>query len=100
MNKSRRQFLTDSSKTLASITLSPLVTASVIPKKGSANEKINIALIGAKSQGFADLRQALKQPNVECVAICDIDDAILNQRTDEVSSIKGKKPLQYKDFRK
>ena len=100
MNTSRRQFLTDSSKTLASFSLGPLVASSLISNKGSANDKINVALIGAKSQGFADLRQALKQANVECVAICDIDDAILNQRVDEVSRIQGKKPLQYKDFRK
>src|SRR3984893_1477383 len=37
-----------------------------------ANDRIRIALIGAGDRGMEDLKTALKQPNVECVAIADI----------------------------
>jgi predicted dehydrogenase len=100
MSKTRRQFITDSSKALAAVSIAPFAASTLHPKKGSAGDRINVALIGSRSQGFADLRQALKQPNVECIGICDIDDSVLNQRIDDVYKIQNKKPAQYKDFRK
>lgn len=106
MNKSRRQFLADSSKLLAATSLSAIIpgvasaSSSFVSQKTAANDKIVVALIGARSQGFSDLSQALKQAGVECGAICDIDDAVLAQRTADVLKIQGKAPLQYKDFRK
>ena len=63
-------------------------------------DKIRIALIGARSMGFGNLENALKQPGVECAAICDIDDSILNQRIADVVKIQGKSPESFKDFRK
>src|ERR1700755_2437406 len=37
-----------------------------------ANDRIRIGLIGAGDRGMDDLKTALKQPNVECVAIAYI----------------------------
>jgi predicted dehydrogenase len=37
-----------------------------------ANDTIRIGLIGAGSRGQTDLKHALKQPKVECVAIADV----------------------------
>jgi predicted homoserine dehydrogenase-like protein len=37
-----------------------------------ANDRIRIGLIGAGDRGMEDLKTALKQPNIECVAIADI----------------------------
>jgi predicted dehydrogenase len=37
-----------------------------------ANDRIRIGLIGAGDRGQEDLKNALKQPNVECVAIADV----------------------------
>ncbi len=102
MASSRRQFLSNSSKLIAATGIAGFApaTSSSGSAKVSANDKISVALIGARSQGMADLRQALKQPGVHCAAICDIDDAILSERTADVEKIQGSKPLQYKDFRK
>lgn len=36
-----------------------------------ANDRIRIALIGAGDRGWQDLTDALKQPNIECVAVAD-----------------------------
>lgn len=49
---------------------------------------------------MADLRQALKQPGVECGALCDVDDAVLRERSAEINKIQGKAPVAYKDFRR
>jgi hypothetical protein len=32
--------------------------------------------------GFTDLTSFLKNPEIECVALCDIDRNVLNSRTD------------------
>jgi predicted dehydrogenase len=37
-----------------------------------ANDRIRFGLIGAGDRGMEDLKTALKQPNVECVAVADI----------------------------
>lgn len=37
-----------------------------------ANDRIRIGLIGAGDRGQEDLKNALKQPNVECVAVADV----------------------------
>jgi predicted dehydrogenase len=98
MHKTRRAFLTDSSKALAATSISAILPE-LSKASYSANERINIALIGAKNQGNWNLVQALRQPGVECIAICDVDDSVLQQRTNEISKVQGKTPIQYKDYR-
>jgi len=102
MNRTRRQFLTRQFLTLSSKLLAATRISGIIPVSAYSTQRVNpgdkilIGLIGAKGQGFSDLRQALKQPGVECVAICDIDDEILLQRTDEITKLQGKKPVHIK----
>lgn len=104
MSLSRRKFINDSSKALAAAGLTSLAPATVfgsVRKNNlSPNEKITVGLIGAKNMGFGDLKDALKVPNVECAAICDIDDSILTERSSDIAKLQGKGPIQYKDFRK
>ncbi|MGI8772569.1 MAG: Gfo/Idh/MocA family protein [Acidobacteriaceae bacterium] len=45
-----------------------------------ANDRIRIGLIGAGDRGQQDLKDALKQPNVECVAVADV----YSRRRDEM----------------
>ncbi|HET9086417.1 MAG TPA: Gfo/Idh/MocA family oxidoreductase [Acidobacteriaceae bacterium] len=47
-----------------------------------ANDRIRIGLIGAGDRGQEDLKSALRQPNVECVAIADV----FSRRRDEVKA--------------
>jgi hypothetical protein len=69
MSVTRLKFINDASKVIAAAGLSTMLPesmfASVANKKISPNEKITVALIGAKNMGFGDLKNALKQPNVE-----------------------------------
>jgi len=105
MPSTRREFLADSSKLLAATGIAGLVpaTASVsaaaTPTR-SDNDTIVLGLIGTRGQGMADLRQALKQPGVRCGALCDVDAAVLTERSADVEKIQGKAPVIYKDFRR
>src|SRR5919112_800302 len=100
----RRDFLYNSSKAIAATGLSGLadspLLAAATGKRISDNDKLVFALIGCRSMGFGDLENALKQPGVECGALCDVDDSILQKRSADVEKIQGKKPQLYKDYRK
>jgi predicted dehydrogenase len=102
MSTSRRKFLNDTAKIVAGTAIASSITTPllVFGKKNAPNEKIRVALIGCKNMGFGDLQNAMKQPGVECVALCDIDDNILDSRSKEVEKIQGKAPARYKDYRK
>ncbi|MHB1179142.1 MAG: Gfo/Idh/MocA family protein [Daejeonella sp.] len=70
-------------------------------KKLNPSDKIKVALIGARNMGWANLEQFIQFPNVECIAICDVDDKWVYQRAADVEKITGKKPpFLYKDWRK
>ena len=105
MSSTRRKFICDSSLAIAATGIAgfaPLQMFATGSSKRikSAGEKIVVGLIGAKGMGFYNLENALKQPNVECGGICDIDDSILNKRVADVSKLQGKAPIAYKDYRK
>ena len=95
----RRNFLRQSALLGAGLTFSPfLIRAN---HEISANDKIGIGLIGCNGMGFEDLKAFLRNPEVECVALADCDENVLNQRAADTAKITGKKVKHlYKDWRK
>jgi len=75
-------------------------TAFSILKGSSANEKIVVGLIGCKGMGWSNLDRFLNVETVECKALCDVDQNVLNQRASELEERTGKKPRLYNDYRK
>lgn len=61
---------------------------------------LNVALIGCRNMGFGILQHHLSDSGVNCLALCDIDDTILNERASEIEKKYNQKPKLYKDFRK
>lgn len=61
---------------------------------------INVGLIGCKNMGFGVLKKQLEFEDARCVAMCDVDEKILNERATEVGKTYGQKPTKYGDFRK
>lgn len=59
------------------------------------SDKLNIAGIGAGGKGESDLAEFAKSPNVNIVAMCDVDD-----RAAAKSRERFPKATYYKDFRK
>ncbi len=65
-----------------------------------ANDTINVALIGCRNMGWADLCAMLQNPGVQLVALCDVDQTVLDNRTAEAEKNWGKRPDQYRDYRR
>jgi predicted dehydrogenase len=99
MNPTRRNFIKTASVLAAGSVLS-IDALSEARMKVPASDKIRVALIGGNSQGWSDLASFLKNPEVECVAMCDIDRNVLNRCTDEVIKMGRPQPKLYVDYRK
>jgi predicted dehydrogenase len=100
MKNNRRNFLKKSSlATLASITATNFIAKNAFSKTTSVGE-LKFGLIGCNGMGFSNLQRHIKIQGVECVAICDVDQTVLNKRATEVEKIQGYKPTLYNDYRK
>jgi len=99
MKADRRSFIRTAAVAAAGTIITPEVFS--IGKPGiSPADKIRVALIGGNSMGWNDLDSFLKNKEVECVALCDVDRNVLNKRTDDVVKLRGTKPRLYVDYRK
>src|SRR5438105_5936838 len=71
-------------------------------KKVSANEKVNVALIGCGGMGRANLADFMRLPDFEIAALCDIDPSHIQAAMNDVQ--KANRPTSKiqaeKDFRK
>src|SRR6478609_1293223 len=102
MDRSRRTFLKTSTSAIAGLGLAnalPLDALAHAKKLVSANDKINIAAIGINGMGWTDVRSLLKIPEVNIVALCDVDDNVLNFRKYELAK-GGIQTQTFADYRK
>lgn len=67
-----------------------------------AGETLKVGAIGLKGMGWADLNAILKQDNIRCTAICDVDENVLEERYKELADrhIKVQKFIDYKEMLK
>jgi len=103
MSHSRRNFILHSGKALAGGLLASALPLELIfaqRKTVSPLEKLQIGLIGCNGMGWANLTSHLKLPEVNCTALCDVDENVLNRRAGELEKASGKKVALYKDYRK
>jgi len=96
MLMTRRNFL---KTTVAATVVLPAMNAGAIGKI-SANDQINVALIGCRSMGWVDLSDMMLNSGIECVALCDIDQSVLDAKAAELVAAGRKKPALYGDYRK
>src|SRR5256885_8781972 len=89
---SRREFLHTGAVALAGISLSGCQSTRPIPRRLSANEKLNLGIIGTAHRAAENIH-GVEQENI--VAICDIDDQFLAAAKEKFPSAKT-----YNDFRK
>jgi len=96
---SRRKFIKNTSLLAGGIISPGFASQSIgsINKIIGANDNIKFGLIGCKGMGWGDMRSILKNPQTDCIALCDIDDNVLEKRSNDVEKITGKKPAIYKD---
>jgi predicted dehydrogenase len=85
----RRDFLGTTTLGLAALgTLSKQSVWATPRRVIGANDRVRIGLIGAGSRGQEDLKSALRQPNVECVAIADVYSRHREQMKSELPQIE------------
>lgn len=99
MYPTRRNFI----KTASLFTAGTILSADALAKARlsvAPSDKIRVGLIGANGMGFNDLLSFLKMPEVECIALCDIDRNVLNAKTDALVKQGVAKPKLYVDYRK
>jgi predicted dehydrogenase len=98
----RRTFIRNTAASMAGLGIPSSLSASVLFPSGilGANDKITVALIGARNMGWYDLEDLLKQPNVVCKTLCDVDDTVLSEKSAELVKRGYKKPKLEKDYRK
>lgn len=88
-----------------------LVTAGLVTGIGStsaksyrrilgANDTVKVAIVGLNSRGSTLLNTLLALDKVEVVALCDVDEKVLEKRGAEAKEKQGKTPKLIKDFRK
>ena len=102
---SRRSFL---GKSALAVGLAPLALSSLhAPFVRSAradepgpNEKLRLGLIGCGGQGQVDLECFLRNPEVDCVMVCDVDDAKIGEGVRLCERKRGKQPDTVKDFQR
>jgi predicted dehydrogenase len=100
MKVNRRKFIHNASVTATGAGLFSILPSDIWSSKVSPGDKINVALIGCRNQGFWDLKCHLDNADVSCVALCDVDLKVLNDRAAEIKKTYKQEPKLYGDFRK
>ncbi len=101
----RREFLETSGKAAIGVGLGIAVAqglatpARAQEQKVSANDKIQIGCIGMGGMGMGDMNGFMAHPEVEVVAVSDVDSNNLDRAAAEVEKKYGRKPLAARDFR-
>ncbi len=99
----RRKFIQQSAFAITGAGAFSFLPAEVVAanrKPIAANEKINFGVIGCNGMGWSNMRAHFQTDVAECTALCDVDQSVLDRRSADVEKIQGKKPIQYKDYRK
>jgi predicted dehydrogenase len=97
----RREFLKTGATTGASLAALGSVTFLTHPERAwGANDRLRVAVIGLRGQGFAHIEGYAKEPNTEVAALCEVDENVLNQRLADMEKMGLRAPKTYVDYRK
>lgn len=78
----------------------PLSALASQRKYVAPSDKLRFGVIGCKGMGWSDIRSHLGMSEVDCVALCDVDQSVLDMRSADIEKMGGKKPTLYGDYRK
>lgn len=100
MDPSRRKFLKNSAVTASAIGAATIIPSKVWASEFAPGDKINVALIGCRNMGFGILENHLDTKMVNCVALCDVDENVLREKSDIVRKNYNQTPKLLRDYRK
>lgn len=76
------------------------VAAGGLVGKEPAGERVRVGIMGAGGRAFSLINSFAANPNVEVVAIADIDESKLPRGLEAAEKLQGKKPRSESDFRR
>lgn len=100
MNPSRRKFLKSSAIAASAIGATTIIPSKVWASEFAPGDKINVALIGCRNMGFGILENHLDTGMVNCVALCDVDENVLKEKSEVVRNNFNQVPKLFHDYRK
>lgn len=107
MGQNRRDFVKNSMTLFGSVAVAGSLPLQYACKRSGANDTIRVGLIGCRNMGYSNITNFILNPDVQVVALCDVDDEILETRAADLEKfafereIEGYvKPRLEKDFRK
>jgi predicted dehydrogenase len=100
MNSSRRNFIKNSALAATAFSAAAVIPSKVWSAGFAPSDKVNVALIGCRNMGFGILQHHLDTGMVNCVALCDVDQNVLNEKAQTVKSKYNQSPELYGDYRK
>ena len=65
----------------------------------SANDKINIGVIGCNGMGWSNVSSLIKMDDVDLIGICDVDQNVITKRVEDYGKLRSNKPKTYTDYR-
>ncbi len=90
MNLTRRTFLKSSALAATAFSLPRFAIGQA---GGSPNGKINVACIGIGNRGWFAVAELMKDPRVNLVAVCDVDQALVNDTYRKAANLKKNSEL-------
>ncbi|MFH1739403.1 MAG: Gfo/Idh/MocA family oxidoreductase [bacterium] len=106
MDKARRNFIKTSASATAGAALlagcrtTQMAAGPLITRPRSPNETIRVACVGIRGRGQSHIKGFQELPNVEVVALSDVDENILDKRAAEFEKKYERKPKTEWDMRK
>src|SRR6185312_4654399 len=76
------------------------IAAASRPARAAASDRIQVGFIGLGGQGTSRLNEFLRQPDVDAVAVCDLDRNHVDAAAALVEKARGRAPEKFHDFRK
>ena len=65
----------------------------------AANDKFQIGVIGCNGMGWSNTNSFLKMSNVDLLAICDVDNNVIQKRLADYKGLRKNTPKTYTDYR-
>ena len=99
----RRQFLGSSAKNAAGVAAGMVALAgatAVAGSKSTPGERVRVATIGVRNQGKTLTAHLAGLPDVDVVALCDVDESLRPAATSAATDVHGKSPRWESDFRR
>ncbi|MEQ9100221.1 MAG: Gfo/Idh/MocA family oxidoreductase [Imperialibacter sp.] len=98
MTTNRRTFVKHTTLGLGALTILPSAVLAG-RRKAAPSDVVNVGLIGCRGQGYWILENHMNNADAQCVALCDVDENVLNDKAAQVEKKQGKKPKLYNDYR-